>query len=120
MIENVTRHVEAGEAPLEAASRGAREITFTIISMTTSLVAVFIPLLFMGGMLGRLFREFAVTVAVALLVSALVSLTLTPMMCGRFIHAQRVQAQSRLSGFSEKAFEAVLRAYRVSLDWSLS
>ena len=120
MIENITRHIDDGEPPLEAASRGAREITFTIISMTTSLVAVFIPLLFMGGMLGRLFREFAVTVAVALVVSALVSLTLTPMMCARFIHAQEAQAQSRLSAFSEKAFEAALRAYRVSLDWSLS
>jgi hydrophobe/amphiphile efflux-1 (HAE1) family protein len=120
MIENITRHIDDGEPPLEAASRGAREITFTIISMTTSLVAVFIPLLFMGGMLGRLFREFAVTVAVALVVSALVSLTLTPMMCARFIHAREAQAQSRLSAFSEKAFEAALRAYRVSLDWSLS
>ncbi|MDB6162314.1 MAG: efflux transporter [Gammaproteobacteria bacterium] len=120
MIENITRHIDDGEPPLEAASRGAREITFTIISMTTSLVAVFIPLLFMGGMLGRLFREFAVTVAVALVVSALVSLTLTPMMCARFIHAQEAQAQSRLSAFSEKAFEGALCAYRVSLDWSLS
>jgi hydrophobe/amphiphile efflux-1 (HAE1) family protein len=120
MIENITRHIEAGEAPLAAAARGAREITFTIISMTTSLVAVFIPLFFMGGMLGRLFREFAVTVAVALVVSACVSLTLTPMMCGRLIPGKTLQAQSRWSLLSERAFEALLHAYRVSLDWSLS
>jgi HAE1 family hydrophobic/amphiphilic exporter-1/multidrug efflux pump len=120
MIENITRHIEKGESPLVAASKGAREITFTIISMTTSLIAVFIPLFFMGGMLGRLFREFAVTVAVALVVSALVSLTLTPMMCARFIQAKGLQPDSRWSVISEQAFDAVLRAYRVSLDWSLS
>ncbi|MDB6092397.1 MAG: efflux transporter [Gammaproteobacteria bacterium] len=119
MIENVTRHVEAGEPPLQAASRGAREITFTIISMTTSLIAVFIPLLFMGGMLGRLFREFAVTVAVALAVSAVVSLTLIPMMCGRLIHAN---PPGNESGFGQRitlALDAMLGFYRVTLGWAL-
>jgi HAE1 family hydrophobic/amphiphilic exporter-1/multidrug efflux pump len=119
MIENITRHVEAGEHPLSAASKGAREITFTIISMTTSLVAVFIPLLFMGGMLGRLFREFAVTVAVALAVSAVVSLTLIPMMCGRLIHRTQVEHESRFGRWNARAFENMLRAYRASLRWSL-
>ena len=89
MVENVIRHVEAGEQPLAAAFAGSREIVFTIMSMTLSLVAVFIPLLFMGGLLGRLFREFAVTISVALLMSALVSLTLTPMMCGRLRHRRQ-------------------------------
>ncbi len=120
MIENVTRHVEAGEPPLSAASKGAREITFTIISMTTSLVAVFIPLLFMGGMLGRLFREFAVTVAVALAVSAVVSLTLIPMMCGRLIHRTQVEDEGRFGRWNARAFEYLLHGYRVSLRWSLA
>jgi hydrophobe/amphiphile efflux-1 (HAE1) family protein len=120
MIENITRHVEAGEPPLIAASKGAREITFTIISMTVSLVAVFIPLLFMGGMLGRLFREFAVTVAVALAVSAIVSLTLIPMMCGRLIHRMPVEDESRLGRWSAQVFERMLDAYRATLRWALA
>ena len=82
MVENIIRHIEAGERPLEAALVGSREIGFTIVSMTLSLIAVFIPLLLMGGLIGRLFREFAVTVSVAILMSGVVSLTLTPMMCG--------------------------------------
>jgi hydrophobe/amphiphile efflux-1 (HAE1) family protein len=120
MIENITRHVEAGESPLEAASRGAREITFTIVSMTASLVAVFIPLLFMGGILGRLFREFAVTVAMALVVSAVVSLTLIPMMCGRLIRAGQSGQDNGFGRWSAGAYDALLSAYRITLDWSLA
>ncbi|MDB6107270.1 MAG: efflux transporter [Gammaproteobacteria bacterium] len=120
MIENITRHVEAGEPPLVAASKGAREITFTIISMTVSLIAVFIPLLLMGGMLGRLFREFAVTVAVALAVSAIVSLTLIPMMCGRLIHRTPIEGESRLGRWTSEAYERMLGAYRVTLGWALA
>jgi hydrophobe/amphiphile efflux-1 (HAE1) family protein len=119
MIENITRHVEAGEPSLSAASKGAREITFTIISMTASLVAVFIPLFFMGGMLGRLFREFAVTVAVALLVSAVVSLTLIPMMCGRLIHRTTTEEVGRAGRWTAHVFDWMLSTYRITLGWAL-
>ena len=85
VIENIVRFIEKGESPIQAALKGARQIGFTVISMSLSLVAVFIPLLFMGGMIGRLFHEFAVTLSVAILVSGVVSLTLTPMLCGRFL-----------------------------------
>src|SRR5216110_1610244 len=85
MLENIVRHIEMGEAPLEAALKGSREISFTIVSMTLSLAAVFIPVLFMGGILGRLFREFAVTICTAILISGCVSVTLTPMLCSRFL-----------------------------------
>ena len=87
MIENVVRNIEDGESPLDAALRGAREIGFTIVSLTVSLIAVFIPLLFMSGIVGRMFREFALTLTFAVVVSAIVSLTLTPMMCGRLLRA---------------------------------
>jgi hydrophobe/amphiphile efflux-1 (HAE1) family protein len=120
MIENITRHIEAGESPLDAAANGAREITFTVISMTTSLIAVFIPLLLMGGMMGRLFREFAVTVTVALIVSAVVSLTLTPMMCGRMIHPGSPESHGRFMRWCEQALEWLLGIYRSSLDWVLA
>ena len=85
MIENIVRHMEEGESPFEAALRGAREIGFTIISLTFSLIAVFIPLLFMTGLVGRMFREFALTLTIAVVVSAIVSLTLTPMMCAKLL-----------------------------------
>ena len=85
MIENIVRYIEEGESPFDAAIKGAGQIGFTIVSITFSLIAVFIPLLFMGGIIGRLFREFAVTVSVAVVASAFVSLTLTPMMCSRFL-----------------------------------
>ena len=90
MIENIVRYIEQGDRPLEAALKGAGQIGFTIISITFSLIAVFIPLLFMGGIIGRLFREFAVTVSVAVLASALISLTLTPVMCSLFLKRARV------------------------------
>ena len=116
MIENISRHVEAGEAPLAAAARGAREITFTILSMTASLIAVFLPLLLMPGLLGRMFREFAVTVSVALAASAAVSLTLTPMMCSRLMGGRAVGAAGILSRPLARLFDA----YRRSLEWVLA
>src|SRR5205085_839974 len=85
MLENIVRHMEAGEGPFEAAMKGSKEIGFTILTMTTSLAPVFIPILFMGGILGRLFREFAVTITTAVLISGVVSVTLTPMLCSRFL-----------------------------------
>ena len=119
MIENVVRHLERGASPLEAAYRGSAEIGFTIISLTVSLIAVFIPLLFMTGVVGRLFHEFAVTLSVAVVVSAVVSLTLTPMMCARMLRPLREERPNRLSRWTEAAFERVLELYRVSLDWTL-
>ena len=89
MLENIMRHIENGEEPFEAALKGSKEIGFTIVSMTVSLAAVFIPILFMGGILGRLFREFAVTITMAILISGLVSITLTPMLCSRFLQQAR-------------------------------
>src|SRR5216110_1153549 len=96
MLENIVRHIEMGEAPLEAALKGSREISFTIVSMTLSLAAVFIPVLFMGGILGRLFREFAVTITAAILISGVVSLTLTPMLCSRFLKSRSHRKGSAL------------------------
>ena len=95
MIENIVRHMEEGESPFEAALRGASEIGFTVISLTLSLIAVFIPLLFMTGLVGRMFREFALTLTIAVVVSAIVSLTLTPMMCGRMLRHRTGQRRQR-------------------------
>jgi HAE1 family hydrophobic/amphiphilic exporter-1 len=116
MLENITRYVEEGEQPLAAALRGAREITFTIISISISLIAVLIPLLLMGGIIGRLFREFAVTLSMAIVVSAFVSLTLTPMMASRFLRPPQEARHGRLYMLSERAFDALLRAYERGLD----
>ena len=118
MLENIVRHMEMGKPPLQAALDGAAEIGFTIISMTLSLTAVFIPLLFMGGIVGRLFREFAVTLAVAILVSGFVSLTLTPMLAGRFLNERRLHGSHNFvfDGF-EAGYQAVLRFYMRSLQW---
>ncbi|MEH2453491.1 efflux RND transporter permease subunit [Nostoc sp.] len=115
MLENIVRHMEMGERPLEAALNGSREIGFTILSMTLSLVAVFIPMLFMSEVLGRLFHEFAVTIAVAILVSGFVSLSLTPMLCSRFLRPVDHAHQSRLYQASEYVFDRLLSLY----DWSL-
>jgi HAE1 family hydrophobic/amphiphilic exporter-1 len=115
MLENIVRHMEAGEKPLQAAFNGSREIGFTIVSMTLSLVAVFIPILFMGGIVGRLLHEFAVTIGVAILVSGFVSLSLTPMLCSRFLSPPRERKQSRLYATSERFFDGMLHAYRSSL-----
>jgi hydrophobic/amphiphilic exporter-1 (mainly G- bacteria), HAE1 family len=116
MLENIVRHMEMGEAPLEAALRGSREISFTILSMTLSLAAVFLPVLFMGGLVGRLLHEFAVTIAAAILVSGFVSLTLTPMLCSRFLRPPAEQHHGRFYAASERAFDALRDAYRRSLD----
>jgi len=120
MLENIVRHMEAGEKPLQAAFNGSREIGFTIVSMTLSLVAVFIPILFMGGIVGRLLHEFAVTIGVAILVSGFVSLSLTPMLCSRFLNPPRKKEQSRLYATSERFFEGMLQAYRLSLRFVLN
>jgi multidrug efflux pump len=119
MIENVVRHIEKGLSPLEAAFKGSAEIGFTIVSLTLSLIAVFIPLLFMTGVVGRLFHEFAVTLSVAVIVSAVVSLTLTPMMCGRMLRGGGDHRPNRLSRWTEVGFEGMLALYRRSLDWTL-
>ncbi len=121
MIENIVRYIELGEPPIQAALKGAGQIGFTIISISASLVAVFIPLLFMSGIIGRLFREFAMTVTVAVLVSALVSLTLTPVMCSLFLkHETPVPGGgNRLNHMAEKFFDGMLNLYRRGLDWVL-
>ena len=116
MLENITRYIEAGETPLAAAFHGSREIAFTIISISISLVAVLIPLLLMGGIIGRLFREFAVTLSMTIFVSAFVSLTLTPMMASRFLKPPKETHHGKLYAWSERAFEALLHAYERGLD----
>src|SRR3989454_3977626 len=106
VLENIVRHMEQGEGPFEAALEGSKEIGFTILTMTTSLAAVFIPILFMSGILGRLFREFAVTITTAILISGVVSVTLTPMLCSRFLRV--VHAKRGFAGLMDRAFEALL------------
>jgi hydrophobic/amphiphilic exporter-1 (mainly G- bacteria), HAE1 family len=117
MLENIVRHVEGGMRPFEAALKGSREIGFTIVSITFSLIAVFIPVLLMGGMVGRIFREFAVTIAVALVLSGFVSLTLTPMLCARVLKAHHEgEKENFILRMFEAAFKGLLRAYEVTLD----
>nr|WP_294551424.1 multidrug efflux RND transporter permease subunit [uncultured Rhodopila sp.] len=118
MIENVVRYIERGVTPLEAAFRGAAQIGFTIVSLTVSLIAVFIPLLFMTGVVGRLFKEFSVTLSVAVIVSAVISLTLTPMMCGRLLKPAADEKPGLIARCSERGFDRLLAGYRRSLDWS--
>ncbi len=120
MLENIVRHIEHGEKPLEAALRGSREIGFTIVSMTLSLAAVFIPILFMSGILGRLFREFAVTICAAILISGLVSVTLTPMLCSRFLREPKTERHGFLYRWIENAFNGTRAAYARSLHWTLA
>ncbi len=115
MLENIVRHMEGGEPPHEASLTGSKEISFTILSMTLSLAAVFIPVLFMSGILGRLFREFAVTIMAAILVSGVVSLSLTPMLCSRFLRPPQSQHHNRIYWASERFFAGMLKVY----DWSL-
>jgi len=119
MIENIQRHIEDGEAPFDAAMKGARQIGFTIISLTVSLIAVLIPLLFMGDVVGRLFREFAITLAITILISAVVSLTLTPMMAARWLKKEDPAAQGRIAARSQAVFEKVVDRYDRSLTWVL-
>jgi multidrug efflux pump len=120
MIENITRYVEEGEAPLAAALMGAEQIGFTIMSLTVSLIAVLIPLLFMGDITGRLFREFAVTLSVTILISAFVSLTLTPMLCARLLRHTEADRQGRFYMASERVFQRVIGFYERTLDWVLA
>jgi HAE1 family hydrophobic/amphiphilic exporter-1 len=119
MLENIVRHMEMGKPRLQAALDGAREIGFTILSMTISLAAVFIPVFFMGGVVGRIFREFAVTIGAAVLVSGVISLTLTPMLCARFLRAPAESHHGRIYAFTERGFQALLRFYDVTLQWAL-
>ena len=119
MIENISRYIEQGMKPLQAALKGAEQIAFTIISLTFSLIAVLIPLLFMGDVVGRLFREFAITLAVAILISAFVSLTLTPMMCARLLRHVPPNEQTRFYRASGAFFDAVIARYGRALDWVL-
>jgi HAE1 family hydrophobic/amphiphilic exporter-1 len=120
MLENIVRHIEMGEGPLEAALNGSKEISFTIVSMTLSLAAVFIPVLFMGGIMGRLFREFAITITAAILISGVVSVTLTPMLCSKFLKAA---GHGRRPGLfyraTESVFDGMLDVYDHSLQWVL-
>ena len=119
MIENIVRFIEAGETPLQAALKGARQIGFTIISLSVSLIAVFIPLLFMTGVVGRLFREFAITLSVAVAVSAVISLTLTPMMCARLLKPESESRHGALYQATDRMFKGMLGAYERSLQWVL-
>jgi hydrophobic/amphiphilic exporter-1 (mainly G- bacteria), HAE1 family len=127
VLENVVRHLEHGETPFEAARNGAKEIGFTIVSMTLSLAAVFIPILFMGGIIGRLFREFSVVIVVAILISGFVSLSLTPMLCGRFLRGWNRALPGENEGRARfhprrgaRAFDRMLRGYETSLKWVLA
>ena len=119
VLENITRHIEGGAKPMKAAFLGAREVVFTVVSMSLSLIAVFIPILLMGGLVGRLFREFAVTLSVAVLVSLVASVTTTPMMCARLLRLEPERAPGRLSKTSERVFAATLRGYERTLGWAL-
>ena len=120
MIENIVRHIENGERPLQAALKGAREIGFTVISLTMSLIAVFIPLLFMTGLVGRMFREFALTLTIAVVVSAVVSLTLTPMMCGHLLRRRdHAEGEGTLAARFNRYVDATVEYYRRSLEWVL-
>ena len=116
MIENVVRHMEHGETALEASLKGSKEIGFTILTMTVSLAAVFIPILFLGGLLGRLFREFAITITTAILISGIVSITLTPMLCSRFLNASALHAKAGFALVMERLFNGLLHLYERSLS----
>jgi multidrug efflux pump len=120
VLENTSRHIEQGMPPYAAALQGAREVGFTVLSMSLSLIAVFIPILLMGGIVGRLFREFAITLSVAILVSLVVSLTTTPMMCARLLRAKPERRPGQRPNWGERAYAAVLNGYRHSLGWGLA
>ena len=119
MLENIVRHIEMGKPPMQAALEGSQEVGFTVLSMCLSLAAVFIPLMFMGGIIGRLFREFAITISVSILVSGLVALTLTPMLCSRLLksHAEQRKSHGPMFNFAERVFQGALRGYERSLGW---
>ena len=115
MLENIVRHMEMGKSPRQASFDGSKEVAFTIVAMTVSLVAIFIPVLFMGGLVGRLLEEFAVTIGVAIIVSGFVSISLTPMLCSRFLKPPHTQRHGALYNVTERMFQAWLNAY----DWTL-
>ena len=119
VLENITRYIEKGMTPFEAALEGSREIGFTVLSMSASLVAVFIPILLMGGIVGRMFREFAVTLSVAVGISMIVSLTTTPTMCAKLLKSDKGQKHNWLYRFSEGLFDQLHQAYAESLRWVL-
>ena len=119
VLENITRHLDEGKSALEATLQGSREIGFTVLSMSVSLIAVFIPLLFMGGLIGRLFREFAITLSVAVAISLIVSLTTTPMLCARLLVNEHNRRHGRVYQWTERAFERLLKGYDRSLGWAL-
>ncbi len=119
VMENIARHLEQGLTPIDAALKGASEIGFTVFSISVSLIAVFIPLLFMGGIIGRLFREFAITLSTAILVSMVISLTTTPMMCSLVLKSEHEITHGRLYNWSERGFDFVLNGYRRTLNWTL-
>ncbi len=120
MLENIVRHVEEGEQPREAAFKGSKEIAFTILSMTVSLAAVFIPVVFMGGIIGRLLHEFAVTIVMAILISGIISVTLTPMLCARFIKPGKSSEHGKFYQWTENAFDRVQSGYERSLTWAMN
>ncbi|HWI84987.1 MAG TPA: efflux RND transporter permease subunit [Sphingomonas sp.] len=120
VLENISRHIEAGMKPLQAALRGAREVSFTVLSISISLVAVFIPLLFMAGIVGRLFREFAVTMTVAVLISLVISLTATPMIAALVLKEREEQKEGRIARLAERQFDRLQARYAKSLDWALA
>ncbi len=121
VLENISRHIEAGEKPMAAAFKGSQEVGFTLLSMNLSLVAVFMSILFMGGIVGSLFGEFAVTLTAAILISLAVSLTLTPMLCARWLKGEEEErAPGRLQQFGARVQERVLAFYRRSLEWALA
>jgi multidrug efflux pump len=119
VLENISRHIEAGMKPYDAAIKGAREVGFTVLAMSLSLIAVFIPILLMGGIVGRLFHEFAITLSAAIVVSLVVSLTTTPMMCARLLKAEPKRKQGRFFNATERMFNGMLHAYQRSLTWAL-
>ena len=119
MIENISRYVEQGMSPLEAALKGSGQVAFTILSLSISLIAVLIPLLFMGDVVGRLFREFAVTLGVTIVISAIVSLTLTPMMCAKLLKHKPLEKQGKLYHASEEMYNNTIKKYGQSLQWVL-
>ena len=120
MLENIVRHIEMGKEPMQAALDGAQEVGFTVLSMCLSLAAVFLPLMFMGGIIGKLFREFAMTISIAVLVSGFIALTLTPMLCSRLLRAQKAEGHGRLFNLTERAFQTILRGYERSLGWVMA
>ncbi|WP_420136340.1 efflux RND transporter permease subunit [Sphingomonas sp.] len=120
VLENISRHIEEGMKPFDAAMRGAREVGFTVLSISISLVAVFIPLLFMAGIVGRLFREFAITMTVAVMISLLISLTTTPMIAALVLKEREAQKENRFSRFAERQFQRLQARYERSLDWALA